>query len=221
VNTAGTTTFGEAVGNTTPLTSLTTGTLGTTDINGGAVYAGTQTYNDPVVLSATTVLAQDNADAGATAVIFWQTVDSASAGTPENLTIYSQAGTVTVNGTINATRIAINGGNVDFNGNVGSTAGLGVLTLNGPASPFDIQQSIQTAGPQYYGSPVTLSGNVTLSSTGTGAAGNITFASTVNGADTLAVNTAGTTTFGGAVGVQSLTVDRSDTLGSIALNGGA
>src|SRR5205823_10492131 len=57
--------------------------------------------------------------------------------------------------------------------------------------------------------------------TGT-ASGPITLASTVNGAQALTVNTAGVTTFGGAVGgttaLASLTTDAA---GSTDLNGGA
>ena len=60
VNTAGTTTFGGAVGGTTALTSLTTDAAGTTAINGGAVTTtGAQTYNDDVTLGAGTTLARD------------------------------------------------------------------------------------------------------------------------------------------------------------------
>ena len=56
VNTAGTTTFGGAVGNATPLASLTTDAPGETDINGGSVATtGAQDYKDKVVLTADTV----------------------------------------------------------------------------------------------------------------------------------------------------------------------
>ena len=56
LNTGGTTTLGGAVGNTTPLTSLTTDAGGTTAVNGGLVKTtGAQTYHDPVTLGANTV----------------------------------------------------------------------------------------------------------------------------------------------------------------------
>ncbi len=120
----------------------------------------------------------------------------------------------------------------------GAESGLGALTANGTgslvvnntiagASVSDNEitalsgGSVATTGTQTYSDAVTLGANDVLTSTGTGVAGNITFASPVNGADSLTVNTSGTTTFSGAVAVQSLTVDQSDTLGSIALNGGA
>ena len=58
VNTAGTTAFNGAVGNAAALASLTTDAPGTTDLNGLSVATtGVQTYNDPVVLTANTVLA--------------------------------------------------------------------------------------------------------------------------------------------------------------------
>ena len=51
------TAFNGAVGGVTALASLTTDAPGTTDLNGGVVNTiGTQTYNDPVLLTADTVL---------------------------------------------------------------------------------------------------------------------------------------------------------------------
>lgn len=57
VNTSGITTFGGLVGNTTPLSSLTTNAGGTTAINGGSVRtSGNQTYNDNVTMNQSTTL---------------------------------------------------------------------------------------------------------------------------------------------------------------------
>ena len=57
VNATGTTTFGNTVGATTALASLTTDAGGTTAIDGGSVKtSGTQTYNDAVRLGAATTL---------------------------------------------------------------------------------------------------------------------------------------------------------------------
>src|SRR5205085_9623970 len=62
VNTAGTTTFGGAVGNSTALASVTTDAAGSTAINGGSVATtGTQTYNDDVTLGAGTTLSSSGA----------------------------------------------------------------------------------------------------------------------------------------------------------------
>ena len=57
VNTAGVTAFNGAVGGAIALASLTTDAPGETDLNGGVVNTtGPQTYNDPVLLTADTVL---------------------------------------------------------------------------------------------------------------------------------------------------------------------
>ncbi len=65
VNTTGTTTFGGALGNTTPLTNLTTDAGGTTVINGGSVTTtGDQTYNDAVTLGSDTTLQGNNLTLG-------------------------------------------------------------------------------------------------------------------------------------------------------------
>jgi filamentous hemagglutinin family protein len=55
VNTTGTTTFGGAVG-ATRLAALTTDAGGSTQVNGGSINAGTQTYNDALTLGANTTL---------------------------------------------------------------------------------------------------------------------------------------------------------------------
>src|SRR6185295_3635952 len=79
--------------------------------------------------------------------------------------------------------------------------------------------SVETTGTQTYHDAVTLGANATLTSTG---AGNITFDTTVDGAFSLTVNTAGATTFGGAVGASaalaSLTTDAG---GTTRINGGS
>src|SRR4051794_41748453 len=57
VNTAGITAFNGPVGGVIALVSLTTDAPGTTDLNGGIVNTfGPQTYNDPVLLTADTML---------------------------------------------------------------------------------------------------------------------------------------------------------------------
>jgi filamentous hemagglutinin family protein len=77
--------------------------------------------------------------------------------------------------------------------------------------------SVTTIGPQTYNEDVTLGAATTLAST---AGGNITLGKTVNGAQNLAVNTAGTTTFGGAVGnTAALTNLTTDGPGKTVLGG--
>ena len=57
MNTTGTSTFSGAVGDTAPLTSLTTNAGGTTAVNGGSVAtSGNQTYNDNVTMNQATTL---------------------------------------------------------------------------------------------------------------------------------------------------------------------
>jgi hypothetical protein len=69
INTSGTTTFGGAVGNTTPLASLSTDTLGTSVLAGGLIRTtGGQTWRDATVLvGVDTVLRSDSAGIAATA----------------------------------------------------------------------------------------------------------------------------------------------------------
>jgi len=94
VNTGGVTTFGGAVGNTSPLTSLTTDALGTTAFNvAGSTTAsptvkttGAQTYNDPVTLATDTAL---NSTTGNL------TLGQAVSGQGKALTLTGTQGTVT------------------------------------------------------------------------------------------------------------------------------
>src|SRR5205085_249897 len=74
VNTAGSTSFGGAVGNATLLTSLTTDAAGSTALNGGTVATfGAQAYNDDVALGAATTLNS----AGGGNIAFARTVNGA------------------------------------------------------------------------------------------------------------------------------------------------
>jgi len=95
VNTNGTTTFGGAVGNATPLASVTTDAGGATRIDGGEVSTtGIQTYNDAVILGATA-----NINTTGNNVIFNDTVNGSTANT-EDLTIAAGTGDVSFNGTV-------------------------------------------------------------------------------------------------------------------------
>jgi hypothetical protein len=84
----------------------------------------------------------------------------------------------------------------------------GVKNLATNTGATTLSGTIATTGTQNYTTPTTLAADVTLTSSGAGAAGNITLGSTVDGAHNLGVNTAGTTTFNGTVsGVTSVTTD--------------
>jgi hypothetical protein len=191
VNTAGVTTFGGAVGGAMALTSVTTDAPGSTDLNGGTV---------------TTTGAQIYKDA----VLLSANTTLISTG----------AGAVTLASTVNgAFNLTVNtAGVTTFGGAVGGTTALTSVTTDAPGSTDLNGGSVVTTTFQSYGDPVLLSANTTLTSTG---AGNITFVSTVNGAFSLTVNTAGVTGFGGAVGgtapLASLTTDAP---GITDLNGG-
>ena len=91
--------------------------------------------------------------------------------------------------------------------------------VSGNEGTTSLTGAFSTTGAQTFGDAVTLAGNTTLTSSGNQA---ITFNSTVNGARALAVNTTGTTTFGGSVGTTTaLTSLTTDPGGTTALNGGA
>ena len=191
VNTAGVTAFNGAVGGATALASLTTDAPGTTDLNGGIVNTiGSQFYGDPVLLTANTVLTSLSGGD----ITFASTVDGAFA--------------LTVN----------TGGVTAFNGAVGGAIALASLTTDAPGETDLNGGVVNTAGPQTYNDPVLLTADTVLTSL---SAGDITFASTVDGPFALFVNTAGITAFkgpvGGAIALASLTTDAP---GTTDLNGG-
>src|SRR5207248_2835610 len=104
---SGVTTFGDQVGGTTILTSLTTNSDGTTRINGGVVKTSSaQSYGDAVTLGADTTVSGGS-------VSFASTVNSD--GTVRDLTVNSAGATV-------------------FGGAVGGTSHLNNLTSNGAGS---------------------------------------------------------------------------------------
>ncbi|MGJ8573107.1 MAG: filamentous hemagglutinin N-terminal domain-containing protein, partial [Hoeflea sp.] len=86
-------------------------------------------------------------------------------------------------------------------------ANLDVTGTNG----INLGATISTSGTQTYNSPVVLTADTILSSTGSGA---ITFDSTLNGLFGLTVNTAGTTAFNGTIGAGG------DRLGSLTTDAG-
>ena len=119
------------------------------------------------------------------------------------------AGIVTLNATTGALTIAA-AGDIFANGAVNLTATGGISTAG------DV--TVNAAGaPVNYNSPVTLTGNVVVLSTGSG---NITFNSTVNGLFSLEANTGGNEVFNGRVGntavLVSLMTDASN-LGGFAV----
>ncbi len=110
VNASGITGFNGVVGGSTPLASITTNLAGSTHIGTGVIntQGGTITFNDPVVLTADTVLT----DSGTTGIFFNNTVNSD--GTARDLTA------VTTNAAAQ----------IQFNGTIGGLSALDVLTID-------------------------------------------------------------------------------------------
>ena len=155
-------TFSGVVGNTAPLTTLTTG-MGLTKINAASIKtSGTQTYKGKLELGANAKIQTVTA----AAVTFEETVNSASAGTNEfSLTIEGAA-------------------KPEFKKDVGFGAkGLAALTTDTNTEAVINTSNIKTSGTQAYKGKVTLSKNTTL----TAPASNIKFDETVDGAQSLTI----------------------------------
>lgn len=124
--------------------------------------------------------------------------------------------------TITLAAVAGNGNSFDVTSTAGlmtfggAVSGVEILTVGGGGSIAINAAAISTTGTQNYNGAVTLGVNSIIKSTGSGAAGNITFASTLTGGSSLTVNTAGTATFGGTV--TTLTGLTTDSGGSTAIN---
>jgi len=188
--------FGGAVGGAGDgsLGSLTVS--GTSDIDGGAITTtGIQTYTGAVTLGAATTLASTNTGD----IDFQNTLDGAF-----TLTVNTAGATIFGGAVGNSTELVSlttdSAGTVQINGGIVKTSGVAGMVFNEAA---------------------TLGADATLTAAGSGA---ITFADTLNGAFALTANTAGITTFGGAVGgvsgseMVSLTTDAD---GTTRINGGA
>jgi filamentous hemagglutinin family protein len=132
---SGTTTFA-AVGGATALTSLATGSGGSTAINGGSVRtSGAQTYNDPVTLGAITTLTGDN-------VQFGSTLNGAYA--------------LTVN----------DSGTATFDGVVGGNTPLASIVVNATGGVAMNTTAVTTSGAQTYNEAMTLGADAGFSGVG-------------------------------------------------------
>jgi len=203
VNAAGDTTFGGMVGFTTPLVSLVTDAAGTTRLNGSIVKtsgAAGMVFNDSVTLGGIADLTAGNQGL----ITFASTLDGD----------YSLA--------------ARTAGTTTFGGAVGSITPLTLVETDAGGETRIDGGSVQTSGPngQVYGDAVVLGAATTLTATNSGL---VVFVTTLDGGHALAVNTAGLTSFGGAVGgitpLTSLTTDAAGTTkiagGSVATSGAA
>ena len=137
-NSTGTTTFNGAVGNLTPLTTLTTNAGGTTALNGGSVTTtGNQTYGDAVTMNQATTVTSTG---GGSAVSFGGNVTNTLAGAP--ITVTTPALTLA-----NGTTVATTGnGNISFfvDGLIPGTA-----SINAGTGTFQISPSTPTKTIEY------------------------------------------------------------------------
>jgi len=186
VNSNAATIFGDAVGGSSALASLTTNAGGTTSIGGNITTTGVQTYNDAVVLTGNAVLT------GTT-----PTLASTVAGGGFDLTL-NFSGTTTVNGA-NFTGIR----NL-ATGNGGTTQLTGAITTSGTQTYNDAvtltgATTLASSGNGAIAFNGTVNGAQTLAVNTTGAT---TFAGAVGGTTaltSLTTNAGGTTSIGGNV----------------------
>ncbi len=202
VNTSGDEVFNGRVGGVFALRSLETDAAtanrgGTTIFNaaGGAAATPTVTTTDFQTYNDAVVASQNTflASTGGGAFTFNDTVDGAGALTLDT------AGAIT------------------FNAPVGGTAPLASLLAGGGPITFN-GATVTTTGGQTYNGAATLGVDLALTSTG---AGDIRFASTLDGAHRLTVNTSGGTIFDGPVGGGTALLSlATDAGGSTVINGG-
>ena len=148
-----------------------------------------------------------------------------------DLTISSGTGPISFSSTIDgAGNLTANStGTTTFAGAVGGVTPLTGLTTNAGGTTALNGGTVTTTGTQTYNDAVTLGADITLTSTGAGA---ITLGSTVNGAQSLTVNTGGATTWpappplppspiGGGTPLTSVTTDQPGTVtvGSVTTTG--
>jgi len=225
VTTTGAQTYGDAVtlGAATTLTGV--GNTFANTVNGAQtlsiVDSGTTTFSGAV--GGGTALTSLTTNAGGTTAINGGAVTTTGAQTYGDAVTLGVATTLigvgnTFSSTVNGPgALTVNdSGTTTFTGAVGTTTALASLTTNAGGTTAINGGAVTTSGAQTYNDAVTLGAATTLTGVGN------TFASTVNGAQTLSIIDSGTTTFNGAVGggtaLTSLTTNAG---GTTAINGGA
>ncbi len=127
-------------------------------------------------------------------------------------TVSTGTGNATFGGKVDgAHRLVVNAaGDTTFSSAVGGGTALAHLETDAPGRTLLDGGSVRTASPtsQVYNDDVLLGANTVVTATNNGA---VTFAKTLTGGHSLTVNTAGTTTFGGAVSIASLETDADGT----------
>jgi hypothetical protein len=218
---SGVTTFSGAVGGSSPVQRITTDAFGTTFINAAMTATGDLTFNDAVRLTADVTLT----DSG-TGVVFTSTLDSDS--TPRSVTVAGSGG-ATFGGAVGGVsplasltqavgsglatlrkNVSLGSGGGNFHENV-LLNGLATLTSGGVLVFGDNasldQLTVAGALPVFWdtsaaNASVTVNAATTLSQdlTVKSGAGNVTFNGSINGHQTLTVNSGGVTLFNGNVG---------------------
>ena len=186
-------TFGGIVGGTTAVDTLAVGPAAATD--------GTVAINTSGI-TATTQLYNVPATIGATTqltaatVTFDSTINGDSAANSRGLTITASGATT-------------------LSGAIGGTAGLGAL-ITDSSGTLALDAGAVTATTQTYNDVVTLGANTTLTAT------DVTFASALDGAQSITATASGTVEFGGTVGdTTPLTSITSNTGGEVRFTAGA
>ena len=132
-------------------------------------------------------------------------------------TTVTSATTATFNGTVNgAHKLTVAAaGATTFQGAIGGNVPLTQITTSA-ASPTNLDANLNAAGNLIFNAPLTLGANTSINA----GAGNVTFASTIDGQYALTVNTTGNALFEGAIGGNAtLTQLTISAAGQINLNG--
>ncbi len=195
---SGITTFTGAVGGTTPLNSLsaTAATLAqnsTSRTTGALSYTGSTAINVNGNITTSGGIITMTGPVAITGALTFDSTNAGGTAAGANISFSS-----TLNGATSLTLRAGTGGVVSFGGAVGNTTPLTNLTFTS-ASSVQVGGNVTVTGanPLVFGFPVSLTGTSTITSNNA----NVTFSSTLNGAQALTVTGGiGTTTFTGAVG---------------------
>ena len=151
---------------------------GTSNLGANVTTSGNQTYTGAVTLSNDVTLTTTDSN-----ITFGSTLRSDDAESPRDLTINLDAnedGTTAdlmVNGVIGGSSLPLDvitiTGDLDLNASIGNSPGATSLTVSGAT---DLGANVETTGTQTYTGNVTLSADVTLTTTDS----NITFNGTIN-----------------------------------------
>ena len=200
----------------TTITAADAGDTGSITFTGATYNAMQQTYNAGAAANAILI----NGGAATT----FTSADQAIAYTGavdlngNDLTVTAGAGAVTFANTVDGAgnlQLSTTGAGT-FGGAVGGGTALITLTTDAGGATAINGGAVTTTGAQTYNDDVTLGAATTLTAGGTS---DITFAATLNGAQTLALNTAGSNVFNGIVGgTTALTSITTDAAGGTTIN---